>query len=301
MKYFLIKAFLFIIPLIFVFKYQESLLYRYPNWTNLKKKNFEKSMKNIRTLILGSSYSMYGINPEYFDQGYNLANVSQTLYYDNELLKKYIDSLPRLKTIIISVSYFSFGFNLFDDREKFRCFIYKKYWNIDFPENRFYFPENYSNLFIYKNKYLRDCILGKTKTVINPDGYSCCGELKSDPEEGEERIRYHESVFYRKKNLTKNVNFLNEIISVSGRKGIQVILVELPVYSSYTKLMDPEIENFKDSVLNIYANSYREVIHLNYLRDKRFGISDFSDCDHLNCDGAEKLSKILAEDIYRLR
>ena len=51
-----------------------------------KAEGLKKHANEIEILILGNSHATYGVNPKYFSAfAYNLANVGQSIYFDNEL------------------------------------------------------------------------------------------------------------------------------------------------------------------------------------------------------------------------
>ena len=93
---FVSKILLLALPIVLVSAYLEHKLYQIPNSYNLKRTNFEHQLESIQTLILGSSHALNAINPAYLSTPtYNLANVSQSLDYDQLLTLKYLPQLPR--------------------------------------------------------------------------------------------------------------------------------------------------------------------------------------------------------------
>ena len=76
-----------------------------PNSYSIKKDNFESSLDSIKILFLGSSEPLDDIDPGQLDaKGYNLAALWQRLYYDKELTLRYVDRMPDLKIVFISIS-----------------------------------------------------------------------------------------------------------------------------------------------------------------------------------------------------
>lgn len=101
-----------------------------------KKKNFENSLSKIQVINLGSSHGDMAFDPDYYNyEGFNLANSSQSLYYDYQILNKYINKVPRLKVLIIPVSYFSLGYKLIDSPEYWRGFFYENIYSIPMENN----------------------------------------------------------------------------------------------------------------------------------------------------------------------
>ena len=89
-KRFTLRIYLFLIPLVIAFAASEYLLRRHiPNLYSTKYEHFLESRHRIKTLVLGSSHTHYGIDPNYFSMpAYNLANVSQSLIVDLKLLER---------------------------------------------------------------------------------------------------------------------------------------------------------------------------------------------------------------------
>ena len=92
MKRFVIKTIYISLPILVVAILMEILLRNTPNDYLFKKQYLDKHSSEIETLILGSSHSFYGFNPEYFSSNtFNASHISQSLNYDFEILKKYQD------------------------------------------------------------------------------------------------------------------------------------------------------------------------------------------------------------------
>jgi hypothetical protein len=94
MKKFFLKLLCLLVPLLLFFIYLEFNLGKIPNSYSFKRECLEKRLDSIEVLVLGSSQVTYGINPNYFKlKGFNLSNISQSLYYDTRLTLKYVDKI----------------------------------------------------------------------------------------------------------------------------------------------------------------------------------------------------------------
>ena len=103
MKKFLIRTFLFLLPLALLLMGGEAVLRLHPNAAKAKDKAMRLTGSIIDTLILGSSHAYYGLCPELLGRNaYNAAQVSQTLKYDEFILNRY--ALPRLRAVVLTVS-----------------------------------------------------------------------------------------------------------------------------------------------------------------------------------------------------
>ena len=109
-------------------------------------------MPEIETLILGSSQSLNAVNPSFLSKkAYNLANTSQSLYYDIALTEKYLDKMPKLKTVCVGIAYFSFFGEMEDTDEEWRTYYYRYFWDISCPHTEKLDARKYSLIALYGN------------------------------------------------------------------------------------------------------------------------------------------------------
>ncbi len=146
MKRFIVNIIYFVSPILLVAIVMEFLLRHIPNDYLYKKTYLDNHSEEIETLILGNSHTFYGIDPVYFStECFNVSNVSQTLTYDLEIIKKFQDRLIDLKTIVLPVSYFSLYDKLEANKESWRIKNYVIYCGIDAPGSLRYHSEVLSN------------------------------------------------------------------------------------------------------------------------------------------------------------
>ncbi|MDR2410253.1 MAG: hypothetical protein LBE13_19380 [Bacteroidales bacterium] len=94
MRKFIVRTFLYLLPVLLFLILLEILLRNIPNDYSYKKKYLDTQFCNIETLILGNSHSFYGIDPVYFSTNtFNAAHVSQSLDYDYEILKQQYNTI----------------------------------------------------------------------------------------------------------------------------------------------------------------------------------------------------------------
>ena len=71
-----------------------------------KYKYMEENSSNIKTLLLGNSLMENSINPHLLgDSIFDLAISARWIYYDQELLERYIVKMPNLKNVIFGMGY----------------------------------------------------------------------------------------------------------------------------------------------------------------------------------------------------
>ena len=82
-------------------------------------------------VVVGTSRAFGGIIPSKMTKfTVNIANDSQSIYYDIELLKKYFEQLPNLNTIVFDINIFTFKYNLDNGPEPWRALYFKNTFNI---------------------------------------------------------------------------------------------------------------------------------------------------------------------------
>ena len=304
MRKFIFKSFCLIIPLFLFLFYLEYKLGKIQNSYSFKRQHLEKQLDSIEVLVLGSSQVTYGINPEFFRlNGFNLSNISQSLYYDTRLTLNYIDKMPKLKYVIISISYFSFGFQTIDGIEAWRDYYYSQFWDINFPEIQCYDLKRYSKIFLYTPKMsLSYCKYGFNIHLIEnfkPNGYlwvdTANNKLNISDSLGCQRVLFH-NTYYKDSRVAENQKDLELLVSELKKRNVIPVLVTLPVFSTYSKFADKSVLRKNNDYINYICKKYA-CDYFNYFSDVRFVQGDFKDNDHLNFVGAQKFSKIVNDEI----
>ena len=155
MRKFAKTLFVFVLPLAIVYLFTENRLSKVANSYNQKMSLAEKKAKEVEVMVLGASTALYGIDPTYFSHiGFNLANVSQSIYYDKRLAIKYINKMPNLKLIIIPVSYFSFYLQIHDSKEEWRDYFYYHFCGIEYKDLPIFDIKRYSYIDLYSFKFI---------------------------------------------------------------------------------------------------------------------------------------------------
>lgn len=301
---FLIKLFIFIMPIIIIFGFVELKLRDIPNSYNLKRIYFENQLESIQILVLGSSEALHDINPAFFElKGFNLSNVSQSFYYDSELTLRYIDKMKELKSVIITVFYSSFWYQLQDTKESWRDYFYFHYWDIKYPGLRWYDSRMYSFVMLYTPRrtleYAKKLFRIDLSEGLNRNGWVPIDAIQNNPNLsdilGRERVKLHESIRSESR-YQDNLKIINNFVYELGKRHIKVFFVIAPVPSTYSKYTNPKIREMNEHAILELSRKYN-CQFLNYFTDKRFTMEDFGDNDHLNYVGAGKFSKILNDDI----
>lgn len=299
-KKFIVRFLIFISPLAIFLFFIETNLRRIDNSYTFKKRNFEKVVDSVELLILGDSHSYYGVDPEYLSlKSYNLANASQSFFYDKEITFKFLPRITKLKMVMIPVNYFSFYYRMMDMSENWRDFAYEKFWDIRYPGLSWWDSRNYSYLMMYSPERTLSFMKVGFKTNLT-EGIEFNGHFRKDTignlavlndDVGRMIQKTHQGMINFR--LEKeNVGYLSELLDTLQKRNIKVVLFTTPVASTYSKFCDPSILSRNHTLISQIANKY-DCVYKNYFTDSRFSFNDFGDNDHLNFLGAKKFSSIL--------
>ena len=306
MRPLLIKTACLFTPLLLFCYFLEVRLDKVVNNYSFKKACLEDRLDSIQVLVLGSSQATEGINPAFFSEyGFNLANMSQSLFYDTRLALKYIDRMPKLKYAIITLSYFSFGYQISDGIEGWKDYYYSQFWGIDFPELGVLDLRRYSKLALYTPLqsliYFRKGFKVPLDSEFKSNGYlkidMIGNDLNINDSLGRKRVKFHDK-YFREDRVAGNVKDLETLIRAFKKKNVTPVLLTTPVFPTYSKFADEHRLLMNDSIINKLC-SENGCRYYNYFLDKRFIKTDFVDNDHLNFMGAEKFSRIIDEEVIK--
>lgn len=301
---FILKISIFLIPLLMVLTAMEYIAQSSPNSYRYKNGYIDENSDSIKTLILGSSHSFYGINPQYLENNsFNLANVSQDLKFDLYLFEKCIVKCKNLKTLIVPISYFTLYETPLDSgEEKFRVKFYEHYMGYD--DTLLYCFEK---LELFNPTIFQEKIANSVKYYFDKKqefGYDSLGwatgynvskidkDIESDALKTIERHNSGSDMYVR-----ENTDRLRNIAELCHKHNIRLFFITTPTLPEYYSKMDNDKWDFTTSTINDICLKYN-ASYYNYLKDERFDKSDFFDADHLCHKGAEKFSKILKSDIF---
>ncbi len=276
----------------------ELALRHIPNDYELKNAQIALKKESIKTLILGSSHSLYGFNPEYFtEEAYNLGHVSQTIDLDYLLLKKYIKELPKLKTVVIRLSYTTLHEQLNESTESWRQKDYNLYYNLNVSNKLKLNSEVLSvklrnNIKRLKNYYLEH----EASISVTNSGWAFFEKphvVKPIDDFGWTVAKKHTA---KDNNLVEeNIKFLEKIVNLSNEHSVNVILVTLPAHKSYRDNLNTSQLEMVVAAGEKMKRKYSNCNYLNLMQSDSFKDIDFYDPDHLNTNGAKKLS-LLVDD-----
>lgn len=268
-----------------------------PNPTKSKHAYLKSKSHEIDVLILGNSHTYYGVNPAILsERAYSAAQVSQTLKYDNWILATY--PFDSLHTVVLPISDFSLYEELEDGDEWYLASRYRLYMECDihsrlsmydwectaFPV----FCEKLKSLWIPPHMQWNSYGQGLEYTFANRPS-------NEDWDNGAERAKRN---YYR--NLEKGdkgVAYLESIARMCEEQKALLVILQTPLRPSYINHQSLDQVSDTQSRLKTFFKEFPHTRMLDLRSDLRFEATDFYDSDHLNTDGADKLSFILADSL----
>jgi hypothetical protein len=304
MKKFLIKVFCFMLPLLVTAIVLEFYLRSIPNNYRYKSDYLDEHSNRVETLILGSSHTFYGINPQFMQKNtFNVAFSSQSLEIDFEILKKYQNKFDNLKVVILPISYFTLGYDLSISVESWRYRNYVLYFHLDIAKNLLDYSEVFSKINSkWGNRLLFDILSSSSTNSISQKnffefGYCANGKNSSDLQKTGKTAAERHTCYSQHEFYVKNTAILNSIYDFCNQRNIKLVLITTPTYYTYRENLDKIQLDKMNETINNFIEIHKEVVYLNYFECADFIAKDFYDADHLNEFGAEKFTKKLAKDI----
>ncbi|MDA3884024.1 MAG: hypothetical protein PF638_00340 [Candidatus Delongbacteria bacterium] len=294
MKSYLIKISFFLVPILAVVIFLELYIRIQPNDYSYKNEYLTTNAKDIETLIVGSSHSFYGIDPQYFSMNtFSAAHVAQSLKWDYFIFDKFKAEMSSLKNVVIPISYFSLFYDMEGGDADWRIKDYKIYYDAQEPSWKYNFE-------IF-NRKIAPLLIHAYKLFVEEDKGINCTELgfgqrtalvDVDMEtSGITAAKVHTVENYDA--FSSNLEILEKFINECKQMDVTVFLVVLPAWETYRENLDADQLIATESYCFELSHKFKNTYYYSFLDDRRFKIEDFANADHLNNNGAEKISRIL--------
>lgn len=292
------RLLIFLLPIVLVWACLEFFYRTVPNNYTVKYDYMQAHSGEVEVLLFGSSHSFFGLNPKYFTKkAYNLAGITQTLYFDKLLFDQYFDQTPNLKQVVFCIEYTNLSHRDDTHEDLFRKYYYENFMHLNVPMVLPLDPKKYSLAFTRN--------LAQSWEII--ERYHTQGSIVDCDENGwgttykkmfrlstrklaAERAEAHED---ESTDFSINKARLESIIARCKKRNVEVIIVSMPMSRHYTKLLDPNKLGLIVKTCEAFDAQHDNVRYLNLFNDSRFIDADFFDPDHLNDFGAVKSSAIV--------
>lgn len=298
MKRFLLKCSLFLLPLVLVWGATELFYRTVESNYSYKYNRLNTYSTKINTLILGDSHTFFGIRPEYLETPtFNLAGISQALYFDELLLEAYIEKMPQLKRVVLMVNYTTLSKVDDTGEDLWRKYFYDQQLHLEVPTVACYDVKRYSLALTRKanrtyrsfKKYLNEGTLVGVDSLGWGNYYTAEKSLDIEATAKVVTKRHEDGLM----DFSVNQQRLERMLQLCRSHGISVTLVSMPVTEEYSIRINPEKWKKSVTVCTALAEKYEHVTYYNFFNDRQFIASDFYDANHLNDHGAKKFTVIL--------
>lgn len=296
MKLFIKKTIVYLLPFLVMIVISEYLLRIIPNDYNKKAAVLKKDGEKIQALILGSSYGLYDLDPDYFNlYAFNGSEVLQSLDLDKKIFDKYQNKLTNLRYVIMPITFASFFFKLETSKENHHVKNYCLYYNLHVtndPANYFEllnqpFSVNRARLIDYYINHIQDVKI--TDRGFDSTYYTEAANKELGGPTASFAIKQLNITDFSKYNELRLC--LEQIIEKCRTKNIKVVLFTPPAYKTFYSSADTLELNTSIRTCRSIQNNFSNVKYFNFLEDVDFTIDDYYDISHLNSLGAKKLSE----------
>lgn len=299
MKKFNQRTALILFPILLIAILLEISLRNIPNNYAYKKQLLDSIGPNIEVLALGSSHTVAGVNPKFFNfNTFNAAHSGQTIDLDEKIFTKYESTFDKLKLITLPIDYSSLFININNSPNSwFRLKSYIIYYEIHKSTD----IRNFSEILTYGFKTNIIRLINYYLLKLNPISCDHLGyRFKVPPQmdlikTGEQNATKH--TLSNPVLQEENKEALKTLIENAINKNFKIIFYTSPAYHSYVENLSTDQLNLTIATMDSIANQYTNIYYINYLTDKRFTDQDFYNATHLNKKGAEKFSTILNKEV----
>lgn len=290
----------FLLPVVLIAIVIEVAIRAIPNDYKVKQHYLDSHANEVEVLFLGSSHMYYGVNPEFISKkSFNAAYVSQSIDYDLALYKHYEKQFKKLKYLVIPVDYFTLYTSLETGDERWRIKNYALYYGIpNLPFSAHF--ELLNGKFEHAVDRLSYYFTFQSPITCNALGfgtaYTASKSLELN-ENGKLAAKRHTASNF--KPSARLVEAFRQFIELTSKKGVKLLFVTCPAYSSYVAHLQPkQLHEMHCFIAKIQRNN-PHVLYVDYLQHPAFNSSDFFDGDHLNDRGAKKFSMVLNSVLYK--
>lgn len=290
----------FLIPVI-GFGIIEISLRQIPNEYKEKYRVLTHDNNTYNTLILGNSFTYFGINPAWMKTPvYNASQINESIFLHHYKFQLALPHFKKLNTIIVPVSNANLRFSKYPDKKLNLLKNYLMYAGLNTPVSIFnYFEVTSAPLKENAHRIISYYIKHENNLGSNAQGWGNFyrSKWKKDLVKTTE-LRYKTTLRrikdgQKEEAYSANMNLLNDWMKACQEQNIRVLLLNMPVSSEmYKKYIPAELKS-TDSLMMSLEQAYPNVQYINLIQSNRFNNNDFYDADHLHESGAKKMSLML--------
>ncbi|MEM7186793.1 MAG: hypothetical protein AAF466_09055 [Bacteroidota bacterium] len=301
---FLTYGFLFFLPVVLVYGLMEYLSDDLPSAFKTNRAYIDREQDSFTTLILGSSQMQGAVNPAEMENSLNLASGDQHHDTDFKLLQALRTKLPKLKTVVLEVSYSHFELP-HNGPDFWKNALYLKYYDVNCYERNTYFKDRL--LYLANPKVFSKKIKGHFVDKEQNEMYNAFGFNENNFQGQFKDLGHDEAAIAAmprfKINQEPNTSIFEqnsalflEMMDYLSEQELQVVICQLPMYKTYHARKHPDILRRRDSLVSEVIKKYPNVRLLDQESDTtNYVVHDFWNQSHLNPKGAKKFTRSLRE------
>lgn len=264
------------------------------------------------TLITGSSHALNGIEEAAWKNALNCSMHSQDLYYDFRCAKEVVQGKDKFKRCFILFGYYIAYQDLSQSKGMRDYMVSPVYYPIFGDAHNWEMPvaqdrwkefegisaevrsrcEAWSQRTAYEEPtyYTR---FRRRKPFFDFQGRSWW-ELTEEEQESyaAQRAEGHNSVLKYEESFYENCQILKDYVHFLRLNDVKPIVVIPPFSSAYNRHVDKRL---KEAVMELAQSPAEELSFVDFNKESVFDNYDFIDMDHLNEQGAKKMSRLLTE------
>lgn len=263
---------------------------------------FKSKRKQVETLFIGDSHINCCTDTSQIPNSYVLWWGARDLYSINKLVEQNIPEMPRLKNIVMNLSYFSFAnINSIQDPQTINDYFHLGICPDTDYDHRYLSTLYAQHQILYKT--LRQVLQRKTGIPYNEEvavGMKPIAQLNS-PEEfrahAEAKLTEHgKPIAYATKHpdcVAKNNTYLQHVIELCDKNKLNLKIIIPPLSSFYLDKFTYKTTFYQQ--LNQFKVEHPGVLIYDYSSAFPDSISYFRDSDHLNSIGAKKFTHTIRQ------
>jgi hypothetical protein len=253
----------------------------------------EEHRDKIRTLLLGNSTIENAINPQLIgDSTFNLASSSRWIYYDFQLLDKYISDMPNLKQVIFGMNYpnpFHHSFHFSDsDINEHEKHMYEKFMHIKYDDNSNHWLGLFRGYIDYRTLFVGHLCDSLGYEAVEGQSALWQTEHNIDP-----NVIYNE---HAQEELAEFTNYLKDMARLCHIHKVRFIVITPPCHDSYNVNVRQEGLDLLHGIIENVRSEY-PVEYIDYLQDEDYRADSlYYNCSHLNSVGADMFALRVKKD-----
>ncbi|SCY10024.1 hypothetical protein SAMN02910292_00878 [Lachnospiraceae bacterium XBB2008] len=259
------------------------------------------SRESADKVLVGHSLPRFGVNDREIPGLINLAFISQDYYYSARIIERAMEMLPHLTDVVIGTSYYAPFMDLSkakNEGERSRITnVYGRYFNdyhnINISETVSPSPEESDSRRIYNSicdDYFCD---GRDRVILAESDW---GNDLTEEERfsmAKKRTSYHNSLSKHTESYEENGIILNKLALQCKKSNITLHMIVFPANRYYRQGIDPSLKEMYEKQIASIPEQFRPKTADLFCEEGFDPVADYVDTDHLNDEGAAKMSGLL--------